>query len=423
MKDKICELESLAEKRRINEELLVRWISLKIQQVHLASYFQKRGIKKICLYGYGVLGRLVVKAMRNSSVEILCVIDRGIDQEMLDLPCYRSAVGLEEEYILVSVMSDVWMITNSLKDQRCKHIITLAHVLEVLEREQNDKEMGVLTVPYPELIKYRNIEGIKELHIANFGTGMGYYDFCYEDLSVEAFNFSLTQQTLEFDYKLMRRYKEKLACGCHIFLVLPYFIFLANHVLEIDEVNERYYAILPRTDVETRCNSAFYQFKKRYAYQRMLKSDVSEKFMPALDEIHEKSVQENQVEEVLNIWRKELGILSYESGKQRPEWYREITASKKWLEKIIFLCRERNWKPIIIIPPMSQLLLDRISAEFLKVNFYDILNEMKVSEIPILDYTENREFCNPDLYGAPCFLGRKGAKKFTKDVLNRIGLL
>lgn len=410
--------ELLSEKRRINEECLSRWLQLEMRQLHLVDYFRKRGITQICLYGYGVLGRHVVKALDGTSINILCVIDQGnwdSNQGKDGLSFCKSVTGMEEEYILVSVMSDKWAIINALKKQGCRHIILLDHVLNMLEQEH--------PFLYPELSKYQRFGNVDNLQVANFGTGMGFYDFCYDGLPVKAFNFSLPKQSLEFDYKLMRHYQDRFLPGCRIYIVLPYCIFLADHIPEIDEINERYYAVLPKSEVESRCNTVFEAYKARQENWEEYRKSVSRVFEAELKEVHEKRIQERQVEELLNEWKTQLGILSYEGGLQRPEWGREIASSKRWLEKILAFCKERFWQPIVVIPPMSRILLDRISPAFRKINFYDILYEVTRESISVLDYSENEEFCNPELYGTPCFLAKRGARRFTRDVLERSGML
>lgn len=409
------EKEALSEKRRSNEEYLAKWLRLEMKQIHLASYFEERGIKQFCLYGYGILGRQVIRALDELPIEIICVIDREKSSEEEKIPFRNSAAGLEDEYILVSVMSDAWAIVNALKKQGCKHIIDLGHVLGVLEQEHGGNQTDKGLIPYPELIKYQNIEGIKDLQLVNLGTGMGYYDLCYEGLPVHAFNFSMPQQSLEFDYKLIHYYKDKLSPGCKVCMVLSYCIFLANHIPEIDEINERYYSILPKEEVESRCNTVFEVYNRKYQKWK--------NFALETKETDKKGVQKCEVEESLNIWKKQLGILSFQGGLQRPEWYGEIAAAKGWFEKILLLCGERGWKPVVIVPPMSQTLLDRISTEFRRSNFYDILYEVAGEKILVLDYSKSGEFCDPGLYRTPCFLTKEGAQRFTRDVLKRLEML
>ena len=411
---KLCQARNLSEKRRINETCLARWLRLEMEQIHLADYFCRRGITRICIYGYGVLGRQVIKALEGTSVDILCVIDRETDSEKGNLMFRRSAAGLEQEYILVSVLSAAWTIVNLLKGLGCRHIILLDHVLDMLERDAVKKETDKRV--YPELAKFRKIDEVNDLQAVNFGTGMGYYDFSYDGLPVRAFNFAMPQQSLEFDYKLMKYYQHKLSEGCLVCIVLTYDIFLADHIPEIDEINERYYSVLPETEVEPRCNTVF----KVYMARQDLHQIEAEY---ALEENRDRSIQERQVEELLDIWNRQLGIPTHGTGVQRPEWRRDIDASKTWLKKILLLCTEKNWRPVIIVPPMSRLLLDRISMAFRKVNFYDILYTVIGEEIPVLDYSEDRVFCNPDLYGLPCFLAKKGAACFTGDVLRQTKIL
>lgn len=422
---RIHESEVLSNKRHINELILAKWLRIEMKRVSLETYFRERGIKRICIYGYGTLGKLVVTALKESHTEIHCVIDRETKAEDGNLKFYKSAAGLEDEYILISVMSDVREITNSLKEQGCRHIMDLEHVLNMLERSEHHGK-SKMNEMYPELEKYQSIGKVKGLQVANFGTGLGHYDFCYDELDVNAFNFSLPQQSLEFDYKLMKYYQDTLVPGCKVILVLPYVIFLANRIIEVDEINERYYSVLPRIEVEARCNTTFDAYCEKLERWDKNKRNALKNYVTVkteLQEIHEKDMQIHQAKKLLNIWKRELGIVSYRSGMQRPEWKREIALSKGWLEKILMLCKEKSWKPFVIVPPMSQILLDRISPEFRKANYYDILREVVKKEVPILDYSGNREFCHPDLYGNPCFLAKRGAMLFTRDVLKRIGVL
>lgn len=66
----------LAEK---NEQILQierKWITLKQNGVDMASIFSKQGIYEIAIYGYGVLGRLLLQELKNSSVLVKYIIDK-----------------------------------------------------------------------------------------------------------------------------------------------------------------------------------------------------------------------------------------------------------------------------------------------------------------------------------------------------------
>ena len=78
--------------------------------------------------------------------------------------------------------------------------------------------------------------------------------------------------------------------------------------------------------------------------------------------------------------------------------------------------------PVIIVPPMSQTLLEKIGMGFRKSNYYYILEKVIQDKIQIIDYSKNSTFCNPRLYGWPGFLIEEAAKEFTKDVIKKIAV-
>ncbi len=272
---------------------------------------------------------------------------------------------------------------------------------------------------YPELRKYESIERVRELSIANFGTGMGYYDFCYDGMPVSAFNFALTTQELEFDYKLMRHYREKFTKGCKMLIVLPYCIFCADDIPEFRGVNERYYSILSKDDVAPRCNSTCAEYALKLAKQtEEERAQCLESTVP----LTEKQM-ETQTYNAIQNWLSQLHIISFHSGELSQEVRQGIQVSQQWLDKIFAFCQSEELDPVVVVPPLSRSLLAEIGQPFRDSHFYGPLREViRDRRIPVLDYTKEPRFCNPALYGWPGFLVKPAAREFTKDVLKRIGV-
>lgn len=62
-----------------NEQILQierKWITLKQNGIDMASMLSKQGIYEIAIYGYGVLGRLLLQELKNSSVLVKYIIDK-----------------------------------------------------------------------------------------------------------------------------------------------------------------------------------------------------------------------------------------------------------------------------------------------------------------------------------------------------------
>lgn len=269
---------------------------------------------------------------------------------------------------------------------------------------------------YTELKKFKHLDSVcaEELDIVNLGTGMGYYDFCYEDVSIKGFNFALTQQNLFFDYQLLYKYSFKLKRDSFICIVLPYFIFCADRIKEIELIYERYYFLLPKERVELYCKVSYEEWKSK----NLSITNEDDSLRAALNS----KEMEIQVENAIMDWEKKLQIVSIESGELTLHAQREIENSSKWLVEILEYCKDKQFEPVIIVPPMSQILLDKISIEFRKTHYYDVLEHYVPSDVRVLDYSKNRYFCAPQLYGWPGFLVKNAAKEFTKDVLKKLNL-
>lgn len=272
---------------------------------------------------------------------------------------------------------------------------------------------------YPELRKYESIGEARELSVANFGTGMGYYDFCYDGLNISAFNFALTTQSLEFDYKLMRHYREKFSTGCKMLIVLPYCVLCADDIPEFRDVNERYYSILPKEDVAPCCNSTYAEYALKVAGQT---EEERAQCLGSAIPLTEKQM-ETQTYDAIQNWLRQLKIISFHSSELSREVRRGIRASQQWLDKIFAFCQSEDLDPVVVVPPLSRTLLAEIGQPFRDSHFYDPLREVIGNrQIPVLDYTKGPGFCDPALYGWPGFLVKSAAKEFTKDVLKRIGV-
>ena len=265
-----------------------------------------------------------------------------------------------------------------------------------------------------ELDKFKSINQINPLELVNLGTGMGYYDFCYSGIPLSAFNFALPQQNLYFDYQLLKKYSCLFKKNCTVCLVLPYCIFCADRLEEALQRYERYYELLPPEAVEPYCS---------VSYESWLAKDKRETNpMDSLTYALSYEEMRYQSEEAIENWKRQLHIISFDTGEVSPGTKGEIEKSQYWLRNILRYCEKKNFRPVVVVPPMSQTLLDKISMKFRKLNFYDILYSTVPEKVEILDYSENSRFCHPQLYGWPGFLTEQAAREFTRDIVEKTGM-
>lgn len=89
---KKCEhLESEINKINYNNSILRDWLSLKQNSIGLADWLFQNDIKRIAIYGYGILGKALFVELKNSKIEIVCIVDNNYANIYADIP----AVGTD----------------------------------------------------------------------------------------------------------------------------------------------------------------------------------------------------------------------------------------------------------------------------------------------------------------------------------------
>lgn len=58
--------------------VVVQWLIIKQMGDSLENYFIKKGIKKIAIYGIGILGELLIDELKNSRIEVCYAIDKNV---------------------------------------------------------------------------------------------------------------------------------------------------------------------------------------------------------------------------------------------------------------------------------------------------------------------------------------------------------
>lgn len=90
------------------------------------------------------------------------------------------------------------------------------------------------------------------------------------------------------------------------------------------------------------------------------------------------------------------------------------------LKEMIAFCKEREFQPVIVLPPVTDYLSSKFSETFRNNYIYSFLEEAGVLDIPFLNYLDDKRFKDPTLYFNSFFLNRTGAGLFSKVVLEDI---
>lgn len=136
--DKIKSLYKDKNKIESYFDTLDKWLTIKEQGKSLEHYFWKNNIKNIGIYGYGVLGKHLVKELYESSVTIECIIDKKVTVVPNDIKIIRPEEQIQNLDMLVITAYHFWNeIIKSFNKKINYQIVSLKTIVdEVIKYEK-----------------------------------------------------------------------------------------------------------------------------------------------------------------------------------------------------------------------------------------------------------------------------------------------
>ena len=120
----------------------------------------------------------------------------------------------------------------------------------------------------------------------------------------------------------------------------------------------------------------------------------------------------------INDWEKKIGIPSVKSAEISPELSQHIIENKTLLLNMIEYCRENNLIPVLLIPPVSSIMKEKVADNCLKKYLFEPSEDIATKTgVLLLNYYISEEFENIDLYLNSDCLNERGRKIFTERVL------
>lgn len=127
----ISESEMLLQKERVNGWVLKRWVLRLLEGIRISDELWSRGITAIYVYGYGELGKLLIRELSDVGIKIEAVIDRRAGQfdsdKMLVIPLEKADSGLP---VVVTAIYEYLDIEKGLKAAGFEKIYSLRSLLE-----------------------------------------------------------------------------------------------------------------------------------------------------------------------------------------------------------------------------------------------------------------------------------------------------
>ena len=316
--------------------------------------------------------------------------------------------------------------------KQIKSALRLATGCSLLYKTQWYQQMfvGADHETYPDNVWYRNHEE-RNYDVVNLGSSGGKWAFDYTDTGVMGMNWAQQPQTLLEDFNLLRHYHSILRKNGYVLIVIMPFTGLNKETglrdaMKYLKLETQGQAIQP------------YMYKEacRYAEYPILfgKSAIKAliKYMIGRDKHYDTNKVnlernpmsepelERDAERWMEGWKHQFSISDFEAPLTEENMQGRDYRIKLMRELVDF-CVERGYQPVYVIPPVTEYLANKFTQKFRQLYIYDYLEQID-RDVKLLDYSDNKELMDKDLYFNSFFMNRNGAKFFTNRVLSDLEL-
>lgn len=130
----MSESEKLLERYRCYWIVLHQWMLLKENGISIGEYLYQKGIRKVAVYGMGMLGLHLVKELEDGPVEILCGIDRAAKELCQTFPIMIPGEPIgEADAIIVTPVYEFDEIYSTLRIKYHSKILSLMDLISNAE--------------------------------------------------------------------------------------------------------------------------------------------------------------------------------------------------------------------------------------------------------------------------------------------------
>lgn len=272
---------------------------------------------------------------------------------------------------------------------------------------------------------------IRNLDIVNVGSNPARFAFHYDNVLGE--NWSTGNQGKEMDFEILKFRHSFIKRGGIVLLPIVPFSGLAGYLKKYkpNYLGIKYYAKFAQTLDSGQaikipeCKAALRWIKYPLFYDSKALSHILFDVQPDNRlSINEQQLMMPQLIEdarhTMESWLKEFGLKSLDSPLS-DELKEGVEISVAKMQEIIDYLTERELKPVIVLPPMAQPLQDYFTQNVKQRFIYDFIKQINRPDINFLDYSNEKELQNPELYFSALFLNLHGRKLFTRRVLKDLG--
>lgn len=274
---------------------------------------------------------------------------------------------------------------------------------------------------------------IRNYDIVNVGSNPALFSLSYEN--IKGLNWSTGTQGLDMDYQILRYFHSYIRKGGIVLLPITPFSSISPWADDkgIKKGNAQYIAkfasILDGYQVKGLPNYKSAVRFVRYPLMhhfKAVKYIIKDRKKDNRLDIDEQLLKHDDLildaKKWMKGWKAEFDLNDLNDvfdARYKPYYDRAVAQVRKTID----FCIDRELQPVLMFPPMTDYLSREFPQKIKMKLMYDFIKDVNKSNIPFLDYTDNPEFKDPNLYLNSFFLNLHGRKLFTHQVLKDLHLI
>ena len=281
---------------------------------------------------------------------------------------------------------------------------------------------------YPGNLWYREHDE-RNFDLVALGSSSAKWAFDFSDCEIKAMNWAQQPQTLVEDYNLLRNFHSILRKGGIVIITIMPFTSLNKQTGLLDAL--KYQKVHSHEPIQPH----LYRKANRIAQMPLLMGKPAIKALIKFFIRRDQNLKTDDLAMTLsnpmsqeqldrdalsfvNGWKSQFKISDFDAPLTEENLKgREFRV--KLMQTIIDFCIERSYKPVFVIPPVTKHLSKYYTPLFEETYIYSFIKEVK-RDIPMFDYSKDKELEADDFYFNSFFLNLKGRRIFTKKVLSDI---
>ena len=267
------------------------------------------------------------------------------------------------------------------------------------------------------------------LDVVNLGSTSSVFAFNYEGIDKKCANWAMRPQTLYADFLILQNYCSYLKPGSIVFIPICPFSSLSSPRY-LTKGADRYYTILASESIWP------YSFEK-YNQMTNIKNQPQRYYplgsfvMDVLRLCHiakRRSVTHTSATEVMldadarnriAAWKNEFSIIDF-NYPLRLHNQDMLDIAKELIREMVQFCKEREFVPVIVVPPIASPLADKFSDYAVGKYVTPLLDEGNKEGVLVLNYLKDEKFGKCEYYQDSICMNNIGSKIFTQQVLKDI---